>query len=716
MSSVQLLPSADGVCQLVLDVPDAPVNVFSFTLLDDLGKALASLREMPDVRGVIVRSAKSSFAVGADIVAFLPKFAEGPEAIVAFGSQVQSLFGELTELPFPSVCLIEGDCLGGGLELALACDYRVVSPTAMLGLPEVSLGILPGWGGTVRLPRMLGLDNALDMMLTGKAVPASDALGRGLVDAVVERDLLMQAANSLLAEPAAAKSAWRARREAKSSPLALPEVEQRMVFSARAPLAGKMAASGYPAAAAIVESVRRQVVLRADEALSVEAQAFAELATSPVATQLIRGFLQMQSLKRTAKRYGKTASDVKAVGVLGAGIMGAGVAGTSVLKGTPAVLLDLDETALDKGRAAVTGILQGRRKRGRLSDEAMLNALSTLSTTTDNTDLATTDLVVEAVTETLAVKQKVLELTESVMHEAAILTTNTSTISVDLLAEGLQRPSQFCGLHFFNPVDRMPLIEVVRGSQSSDATIATAVRYATSLGKTVIVVRDCAGFLVNRILFPYINAFNKLIAEGEDYRRIDRLMTRFGWPMGPAHLMDMVGMDTGVHAAKVMSGAYLPRMAKAECDANDTLFEAGRLGRKSGAGFFRYEKDKRGRWQPVDDPATDALLYPNGTPAQVFDDKTLTDRLLLPFCFEAVRCLEEKIADSAEAIDVAVRLGLGFPPFRGGPLAMLDEMGLQTAVERGRALRVEEPACEPPALLVSMAENGQLFFPLAEEA
>ena len=369
------------------------------------------------------------------------------------------------------------------------------------------------------------------------------------------------------------------------------------------------------------------------------------------------------------------AAAVNLAGVLGAGIMGGGIACQSALKGTPVLMKDVAQEGIDLGMNEAKKLLAKRVARGRMDGEKMIAILSSITPTLDYDGFDQADIVVEAIVENTAVKHLVLTELEGVVNSNAIIASNTSTISIDTLAEPLQRPEQFCGMHFFNPVAAMPLVEVIRGEKSSDKTIATVVAYAKKMGKTPIVVNDCPGFLVNRILFPYFGAYSQLIRDGANFRQIDKAMERFGWPMGPAYLLDVIGMDTAVHCQGVMAAGF-DRMALGFESAIDALYGRQQLGQKTGSGFYRYEIDKKGKPIKLENPQIDELIATVQNTEREFADQEIVERMMIALCLESVRCLEDGIVATAIEADMALVLGLGFPPFRGGPLRYLDSLGL----------------------------------------
>jgi 3-hydroxyacyl-CoA dehydrogenase/enoyl-CoA hydratase/3-hydroxybutyryl-CoA epimerase/enoyl-CoA isomerase len=700
----------DGVARLHFDLAGASANTFGAAALLELREAISAVSGAPDVRALVLTSGKEGFVAGADVREFLQWFRQPPAELEEMLAQAQATFGAIENLPFPTVAAINGYALGGGLEYALAADFRVAATTARLGLPEVRLGLLPGWGGTVRLTRLIGADNALEWICTGEERAATEALRLGAVDAVVEPAALFDAAARMARLAAEGAVDYAGRRRQKQEPVALHAVEKSMVFATvKARLAAK-AGLHYPAPSAAAACVERNSVLPAPDALRVEAQTFTELAQTPAAGNLVRLFLNEQSLKRAAKKLTEAARPVSRLAVAGAGVMGAGIAYQSALKGTPVLLKDVSEAALQGGMTQLRDQLTGRVMSGRMRPEDMVDALMRCSPVATVGELARADLVVEAVVENESVKRAVLSEIENVVADTAIIATNTSTLSVSGMAESLKRPERFCGMHFFNPVPVMPLVEVIRGRRTDEATIATVAAFARTLGKNPVVVNDCPGFLVNRILFPYLNAFEALVHDGADFRQIDAVMERFGWTLGPAALLDVVGLDVASHAADVLASGYPERMARPDRSVLAILFKAGRLGRKSGGGFYRYETRQEGKPVKAFDATVIELLRSDHPVHYEFSEVEIVERLMIPMCLEAVRCLEDGVVAAPQEVDMALVWGIGFPSFRGGALRYIEETGVEKFLQRADYHAGLGAMYRAPESLRALAGSGGGFF------
>ena len=710
-SHVQLEALADGIIELRFDAQDAKVNILSQAALLELRSAVDELKQHADLKGLILASAKDSFILGADITEFLPIFAGPAEVIISYLNQAHDILRDIEELPVPTVTAINGEALGGGCEIALSTDYRVMAEGAKMGLPETKLGILPGFGGSIRLPRLIGAENALEWIATGQNNRAEKALTVGAVDSVVAPEKLRDACVHLLAQCNAGKIDWRGRRQRKTGPLTLGKTEAMMVFETAQAVVFQKAGPHYPAPMTVVDLIQKSAGMARDEALQMEAQYFVQLAKTDVCNCLIGLFLNSQMLKKQARAAAKLALPVKQAAVLGAGIMGGGISYQSALKGVPVVMKDIAPQALQLGIAEASKQLNKRVERKRLSNDQALQIMGAISPTLNMTELAGANVVIEAVVEKVDIKAAVLAEAEQIVADDAVLASNTSTISIDKLAENLKRPEQFCGMHFFNPVPVMPLVEVIRGCKTSDQTIATVVAYAASMGKTPIVVNDCPGFFVNRVLFPYLYAFNLLLRDGADFRQVDKVMERFGWPMGPAYLQDVVGIDTCCHGMAVMAEGFPDRMRGEGESAPGLLFKEKRLGQKTDLGFYRYEPDKKGKPKKLNDDSVDAILatlYPDGV--QKMERNDIIARMMIPMCLEVVRCIEEGIIASPNEADMALIMGVGFPPFRGGAVRYMESMGLDKFCQLADSFAHLGALYQPTDKLREMAAKGQSFF------
>jgi 3-hydroxyacyl-CoA dehydrogenase/enoyl-CoA hydratase/3-hydroxybutyryl-CoA epimerase len=707
------MPSAwtirvDGewVAWLTFDQPGASVNTFTAETLAELAARLDELAADERIKAIAIRSGKPGcFIAGADVdeLARLRGAGEAREKARAG----LAVFAKLEHMPVPTVAVIHGTCLGGGLEMALACTYRLVTddPRTSLGLPEVTLGIIPGWGGTQRLPRVVGLAAALPMILAGKPLDARRAERSGLADAVVAAEFHEEQTrrfiDGILSRRGSARALRRRRgkrRRAVRALEALPPGRWLMLGKAGREIARKTG-DRYPAPWEALH-VLRSTARRANAA--VETEAFARLACSPVSRNLVWLF---QASRRMKKAGGTSATrPIESAAVIGAGIMGGGIAWALANAGISVRLVDVHRDAAVAGLAAAARICRERVKRRQMTEGAMNLLLHRIAPTTDHAGFRRVDLVIEAVVEDLAVKQAVLRDIERRVSPDAIIATNTSSLPLRELALALSHPHRFVGLHFFNPVDRMQLVEVVPARRTARETVAAAAELVRRIGKLPAIVGDCPGFLVNRILLPYLVESAWMVEEGVAPQRIDGVLESFGMPMGPLALVDEVGIDTGYKVAKVLEGAYGPRMHVA--DLLGAVASAGELkGRKSGRGFYLYEKGQR---RP--NPQIERFVKPPRTPHQELADQEIVDRAILIMVNEAARCLDEGVAADPEQIDLAMVMGTGFAPFRGGPLHYADDLLADRVVRRLDELAMTfGERFEPVPLLRKLAKSGGRF-------
>ncbi len=700
-----------GIVELKFDAQGS-VNKFDQVTFEEYKGVVAAINATSEAKGVIVTSGKSTFIVGADITEFLESFQQPEDQLVTWAKSASDVFDSFEDIQLPTIAAINGIALGGGCEMTLVCDYRIADTNASIGLPEVKLGLMPGFGGTVRLPRLIGADNAVEWMSTGKAYKPQQALAAGLLDAVVAPEKLRESAISMLTLAIEGKLDWKAKRQPKLAPLELSKIESVMTFNTCKGMIAAKAGKHYPAPMVMVSTIEAAATLDRTGAMALENTGFAKLAKTDAATAQIGLFMSDQVIKGKAKKAAKQASKaVNKAAVLGAGIMGGGIAYQSAYKGTPIVMKDINDQALDLGLATAAGLLTKQVERGRMNPKKMAGVLNSITPSLSYDSVKEVDVVVEAVVENPKVKGMVLAEVESVISEEAILTSNTSTISIDLLAQSVKRPQNFCGMHFFNPVHKMPLVEVIRGKDTSDETVAVVVAYAAKMGKSPIVVNDCPGFFVNRVLFPYFAGFSHLILEGADFSAVDKVMEKqFGWPMGPAYLLDVVGVDTADHCTGVMSAGFPTRMQKLENDPVSTLYRNERFGQKNGKGFYDHVKDKRGRPKKVAAQTAYELFAPNCADKKDFSSDEIIARLMIPMVNEVVRCLEEGVVDTAAEADMGLIYGIGFPPFRGGAIRYLETLGLDNFIAMADKYAHLGEIYHVTDGLREMAKSGKSYF------
>ncbi len=706
----------DGVALVLIDVPGESVNTLSQEVGAELQELVEKLEKDPAVKALVFAGGKKEGFVAGARIEMLQAVKSAAEA-EALGRAAQQGFDRLERLQKPVVAAIHGPALGGGLEWALACHWRIATDDrkTQLGLPEVQLGVIPGAGGTQRLPRLIGIAQALDLILAGKTVKARKALKLGLVDEVVPAPALLQVARRRAAElasgalkrqaPAGVKKVKLHGLVAAATQVALEEnaLGRGVLFrEARKKLLAKTRGH-YPAPEKALEAIQHGYEKGFQEGLAREARLFGELAVSDVARRLMEIFFATTALKKDTgvDDPAVKARRVERVGVLGGGLMGGGIASVTANAGIPVRIRERDDAAAGRALANVRTVLDERVKRKSLTRLERDQAMRLVTATTDWSGFAGADLLVEAVFEDLALKQEMVRAFEAV-NPKGIFATNTSSIPVGKIAEAAKRPEAVLGMHYFSPVHKMPLLEIIVTPKTAPEAIATAVALGKRQGKTVIVVNDGPGFYTSRILAPYVNEAAQVLVEGAAVEEIDRALTGWGFPVGPITLLDEVGIDVGAKVAKVMAGAFGDRMHAPEALAE--LVADGRLGRKSAKGFYTYG----GKKKEVDHAVYDRL--PGGRDRKPIDREAVAERIALQMVNEAVLCLGEGILRSARDGDVGAVFGLGFPPFRGGPFRWADAIGAGALLEKLRKLEgTFGPRFAPAPLLVEKARSGARF-------
>lgn len=699
----------DNIGVITIDVIGDKVNTLKAEFAEQIAEILQQAQALSQLQGLVIISGKpDSFIAGADITMIAACRTAHDARVLA--QKGQSVLAQIAAFPIPVVAAIHGACLGGGLELALACHSRICSldDKTVLGLPEVQLGLLPGSGGTQRLPRLIGVSKALDMILTGRQVRARQALKMGLVDDAVPLDILLDVAVKR------AKAGWLDRpvlpwqERLLSGPLG-----KALLFKIVRKKTLAQTKGHYPAAERIIDVVRKGLDYGGPSGYEAEARAFGDLAMSPQSSALRSLFFATTSLK---KETGGTAQPraIHRVGVLGGGLMGGGIANvTATRAGLPVRIKDINPQGINQALKYTWDALGKRVRSKRMRPAERQRQMMLISGSTDYCGFDSVDIVVEAVFEDLSLKQQMVADIERFGAAHTIFASNTSSLPISQIAAQAQRPEQVIGLHYFSPVDKMPLVEVIPHAKTSEETIATTVALARKQGKTAIVVADCAGFYVNRILAPYINEAARCVLDGEPIDSVDKALVNFGFPVGPITLLDEVGIDVGTKIMPILVEQLGPRFAAPP--SFDVILKDGRKGRKNGRGFYLYPAATKGiNWKKKQDKQVDTSVYVllGVTPKAHIESSVIAQRCTMMMLNEAARCLDESIIRNPRDGDIGAVFGIGFPPFLGGPFRYLDSLGVEKVVKTLRLLAQQYgERFEPCQLLVSMAEQQQTFYP-----
>ncbi|MGZ9897737.1 fatty acid oxidation complex subunit alpha FadJ [Shewanella gaetbuli] len=694
----------DGIAVLTMDVPGETMNTLKAEFGPEISEILTEVKADASIKGLVVISGKKdSFVAGADISMLAACKTE--QDAKALSQQGHVVFNELENLSIPVVAAIHGACLGGGLELALACHLRVCTDDkkTVLGVPEVQLGLLPGGGGTQRLPRLVGVTTALDMMLTGKQIRAKQAIKMGLVNDVVPSSILLETAVEL------AKKGKSAAKPVKKSTvnkiLESTSFTRDIVFNQAGKQVEKKTAGNYPAPAKIIDCVRQGLTKGMTKGLEVEASHFANLVMSKESAALRSIFFATTEMKKETGAEGTEPAKVNKVMVLGGGLMGGGIASVTTTKAKlPVRVKDISEQGLSNALAYAYKLLDKGVKRRHMTPAVRDNIMSLMTTTTDYKGIKDADIVVEAVFEDLALKHQMVKDVERECGEHTIFASNTSSLPIGQIAEAAARPENVIGLHYFSPVEKMPLVEVIAHKTTSAQTIATTVAFAKKQGKTPIVVQDGAGFYVNRILALYMNEAAQLLLEGQRVEHLDRSLVKFGFPVGPMTLLDEVGIDVGAKISPILEKELGERFAAPA--AFDKLLADDRKGRKNGKGFYQYgAKVKKAKL--VDESVYGVLGIQTASDKEA---KEVAERCTIQMLNEAVRCLEEGIIANARDGDIGAIFGIGFPPFLGGPFRYIDTLGAKNLVDTlSRYQKLYGDRFEACELLKTMASDGSTF-------
>ncbi len=690
-----------GIATLVFDTPKSSVNIFTSEALKEFDLKLDSLLQEKGIVALFIESAKEdNFIAGADIKEI--KEANDEKQIDTFVKNGQDIFTKLEKLPFPTIALIDGSCLGGGLEMSLSCSYRIATshPHTRLGLPEVKLGILPGFGGTQRLYHLVGYAKAIELIVGSKLLKGEKSLKLGLVDACVPQGYLEFKKEEFIEDilTGVLNKKIQAKRKGllwyeKICPIRtiISKIAKKQVL--------EKTGGHYPAPLAVIDVMQNTFGKELQEGLDIERKEEIILALTPISKNLIELFFISEELKKETFSKAK-AKEIHQSAIVGTGTMGSGIAWALNNQDIDVRLKVRSNLSATKAIVKIRKIYEGIKKRGRLSEREVALKMDKITSTSEYKGFKNCDFLLEAVNEDIALKQKVYGEFEEVLNPDTIIATNTSSISISDLAKTLKNPKRFIGMHFFNPVNRMPLVEIIAGEKTDDETISTVVKLSKQLGKTPIKVKESAGFLVNRILLPYLNEAALMFEEGGDIKTIDKALLDFGMPMGPFTLIDTVGVDIGVRVSDILHKAYTTRMATS--NVLDKMVENKWLGKKSGMGFYNYENSK-----PTINKNISTLQNKH---IEIYE-KTIHDRAILIMINEASLCLEEDVVSNARYLDMAMVLGTGFPAFRGGLLRYADEIGIDKIITKLNELRATYGSrFESSNLLLEMANKNKTFY------
>lgn len=686
------------ICILTFDRANSSANIFDSATFRDLNEHLDFIERHSELKGVVFTSAKNSiFIAGADLHSLANLAGESAANLAGFIEVGQKTFNRIAALPVPTVAAIHGACVGGGYEICLACTYRIASPdrATKIGLPEIQLGILPAWGGSTRLPRLIGLPKSLDIILAGKTVAAKQALKYGMVDDLVPREMLV--------EKAIEKILKGIRSERKNSALTNNALSATIIRSLAKSRLWKKTRGHYPAPLKALDVVTQGISGSVEKSLQLEADAILELAQSEASHNLVRVFfLQERAKKISVGTRSPVAQNEKRAAVIGAGVMGAGIAQWLSARGLSVILRDINADAVAKGMSTINKLYSDGIKRRVFTKTEAQTGLDKIFPTTTEVPMNNVDLVIEAAVEKMDLKKQIFHRFSELAGPNTILATNTSALSVSELATATQHPENVVGIHFFNPVHKMQLVEVIVGKQTSPEVVQRSIKFVQQIGKLPVVVKDSPGFLVNRILMPYLIEAVRLFENGADVHEIDEAMLDFGMPMGPLRLIDEVGVDVSQHVANTLSAAFGERLPMPH--TLEKMLPAKLLGKKSEAGFYRYNSKNP-------DVNTGVKMFQAGVSAKDLTSENLQKRMVLLMINEAARCLEEKIVESPEDVDFGMIMGTGFAPFRGGPLRYADSVSAgKVVIDMKHLVELGERHFEPCALLRRMAERGEKFY------
>lgn len=702
MSDLVQFSTSSGIATITIDNP--PVNALSPAVVDGIAQALDAFESDASARAAVLIGAGKTFVAGADIKEF-GKITAGQSR----GLELPAVLNRLEACSKPIVAAIHGSAFGGGLELALACHYRVAAPGSQVGQPEVKLGLIPGAGGTQRLPRLIGLQKGVEMCAEGNPIRAEEALKLGLIDRVIEGDLLAGASN--FAREVAGRFVVQTRdRNVKPT----PEGEIQSIIAAARETARKKQRN-WIAPIAAIDAVEASTKMSFDKGLELERKLFQDCLYSDQSKALIHVFFGEREVAKVPDIPKTTPTiPVNTAAVVGAGTMGGGIAMVFANAGIPVVMKETDQAALDRGFANIQKNYASSVKRGRFTQQFVDERLKLIRPTLSYDDFSQADMVIEAVFEGMALKKEVFGELDRTCKSGAILASNTSTLNIDEIASATSRPEFVIGTHFFSPANVMRLLEIVRGKETSKPVIATCMQLSKKLGKVGVLVGNCRGFVGNRMFHPYIREATFLVEEGAGVEAVDKALYDFGMAMGPLSTGDLAGLDVGWRIRKEYR--HLEKQGIRHAFAADRLCELGRYGQKTGAGWFKYDESRRA----IPDPEVTALVRQWSTEAGIaqgeVSSEEIVDRCIYALVNEGARILEDGIAARAVDIDIIYLNGYGFPPYRGGPMWYADTVGLKKVFERVSEFhKVHGELWTPAPLLERLAKEGRTFAEFSQE-
>jgi 3-hydroxyacyl-CoA dehydrogenase / enoyl-CoA hydratase / 3-hydroxybutyryl-CoA epimerase / enoyl-CoA isomerase len=670
---IQVREIEAGIVELQFRSPNS-VNILNVKTLKTISKALNIIKHFTNLKGVLITSSKSSFIVGADINEFLYLFNYPTIELEAWMNHIKTLFLQIEMIPVPTVCVISGYALGGGCELALTSDYRIADNTTQIGFPETTLGIIPGFDGCIRLPRLIGIEKALPIIVNGISLPAQSALECGLLDEVVEQEHLQLAAMTQLHKAINNPDEWQQRRQIKQNPIKQDSFDDHL-FDQTLNRLKQTLNSNYLAPYTALELLKKSWSHPRNSASSMETKCFIDLSQTTQTTALISNYLNEQYVKSHAKKALKSESSPDHIAVIGAGTLGGGIAIHAATHGIQVQLKATNQTSIHSGMSYIDTLLKQGVNTKKINPKQYTQIRNNISPSTNGRSLDKAELVIEALAESLPKKIQFIREIEIHSVSGSILTTHTSTIQIDELARYLKHPELFCGLHFFQPVHKIPVVEVIKGKQTSEATISKVVSFVAKMGKLPIVVNDSPGFFTTRVYAAYLSALLQLIDERIDIQRIDRVMTTFGWVIGPVAQVDAIGIDMVMVILDRIHPSFSSRISDSRHLLLEQLYEKQQLGCKTHEGFYNYQQEPR-------QVSSNVVTYYSSEKNSEINDEDIIQRLMFALCNETIHCLDEGVIASPEEADIMLIYALGFPRYLGGVFRYIDSMGLEDYINK----------------------------------